>query len=443
MQSGVGQIQEEYLKLADQAQSLFKSIGELLKGADTQTCIEINEAVSEYAKRIPGILSVFGYDQGLSTAETAVRFFERCRDASVFSAERDAYEIFLDQLTDILDRLLREKNGKERKCNCCGEKVYYRPISSYYTVLWEKYGINNRVLETINREEYTCPCCMSCDRDRLIIAFFERLELDRLIHTEKLLQIAPSAAIEHWIYANCPAVTYESTDLYMKNVSFRSDVQDMFMVEDESYDYFVCSHVLEHVQNDRQAMKELYRILKEDGIGLFLVPVYLDDDHIDEAWGLSEEENWRRFGQGDHCRSYVREELAERLQEAGFMVHPVGKDFFGEAVFRECGLTDTSTLYVLTKQRTKLKDFIAEKIKKRDMNLEYPLVSVILPAYNHEEYVAEAIESVLGQTYPNFEFLVADDGSEDRTVDVIMGYEDRIDQIHLFDANTGARVGKS
>ena len=47
--------------------------------------------------------------------------------------------------------------------------------------------------------------------------------------------------------------------------------------------------------------------------------------------------------------------------------------------------------------------------------MDKPLVSVIMSAYNHEDYVEEAIESVLSQTYDNIEFLVADDGSTDRT----------------------------
>ena len=170
--------------------------------------------------------------------------------------------------------------------------------------------------------------------------------------------------IEHWIYANCPALIYDSTDYYMDNVTFQSDIQNMSMISDESYDYFICSHVLEHVQDDRKAMRELYRILKDDGIGVFLVPVCLDIDRIEEEWGLTEAENWRRFGQGDHCRNYAGWEMTERLEEAGFTVYPLGKRFFGADVFKECGLTDTSTLYVLTKQPVDLIDFTRTEKRK-------------------------------------------------------------------------------
>ena len=54
-----------------------------------------------------------------------------------------------------------------------------------------------------------------------------------------------------------------------------------------------------------------------------------------------------------------------------------------------------------------------------------PLVSVVIPAYNHERYVGAAIESVLEQTYSNFELIVVDDGSTDRTADIIKKYSDK------------------
>ena len=65
------------------------------------------------------------------------------------------------------------------------------------------------------------------------------------------------------------------------------------------------------------------------------------------------------------------------------------------------------------------------------------LVTIIMSAYNHGEYVEDAIKSVLNQTYKNYKFIVADDASTDNTVDVLMKYEDVIDEIHLYDTNSG------
>ncbi len=70
------------------------------------------------------------------------------------------------------------------------------------------------------------------------------------------------------------------------------------------------------------------------------------------------------------------------------------------------------------------------------MNLQKkssPLISVIMSAYNSEKYIAEAIESILNQTFRNFEFIIFDDGSTDRTKQIIQKYaklDKRIIAIH-------------
>ena len=60
---------------------------------------------------------------------------------------------------------------------------------------------------------------------------------------------------------------------------------------------------------------------------------------------------------------------------------------------------------------------------KKENNL--PLVSACIPAYNHEKYVAEAIESVINQDYKNIELIIINDGSKDKTNEVIMSFEEK------------------
>lgn len=238
-----------------------------------------------------------------------------------------------------------------KTCSCCGRKVRYFPLPMYYEEMTNYFGGKKDFkAETLNADEYFCPICYSSDRDRLIVSFMKKIGLPQKSKEKQILQIAPAKAIEIWIYRKCKELIYHSTDLYMNNVTFISDIQNMKDIKDESYDYFICSHVLEHVKDDKKAMAELYRILKQDGIGLFLVPIDLNAKKIDEEWGLSEAENWRRFGQGDHCRRYVKKEMLDRLEKTGFIVTQLGKEYFGEEIFKEAGLGETSVLYVLTKQ---------------------------------------------------------------------------------------------
>ena len=68
-----------------------------------------------------------------------------------------------------------------------------------------------------------------------------------------------------------------------------------------------------------------------------------------------------------------------------------------------------------------------------------PLVSVIMPAYNAAEHIAEAIESVLIQNYRNFELIIIDDGSTDNTKDIVAGFKD--DKIKYFYKDNGGPSG--
>jgi glycosyltransferase involved in cell wall biosynthesis len=75
---------------------------------------------------------------------------------------------------------------------------------------------------------------------------------------------------------------------------------------------------------------------------------------------------------------------------------------------------------------------IFAKLSMSQLNQKQPLISVSMPAYNAELYIAESIESVLNQNYQNFELLVCDDGSTDRTLEIIQSYEKKDSRIKVF-----------
>jgi glycosyltransferase involved in cell wall biosynthesis len=67
-----------------------------------------------------------------------------------------------------------------------------------------------------------------------------------------------------------------------------------------------------------------------------------------------------------------------------------------------------------------------------------PLISVIIPCYNHGQFLGEAIESALGQSYPHVEVLVVDDGSTDHSAQVAASYSGRIRSIRTENAGVSA-----
>ena len=66
-----------------------------------------------------------------------------------------------------------------------------------------------------------------------------------------------------------------------------------------------------------------------------------------------------------------------------------------------------------------------------------PKLSVIMPAYNAEKYIGEAIESILNQTFTDFEFIIIDDGSSDHTADIIKGFHDERIRFIQNEKNSG------
>lgn len=72
-----------------------------------------------------------------------------------------------------------------------------------------------------------------------------------------------------------------------------------------------------------------------------------------------------------------------------------------------------------------------------------PLVSVLMPTFNREAFIGEAIESVLAQTYPNFELLVVDDGSTDNTKAVVESYLYDTRVKYFYKVNGGQSSGRN
>lgn len=70
------------------------------------------------------------------------------------------------------------------------------------------------------------------------------------------------------------------------------------------------------------------------------------------------------------------------------------------------------------------------------MNENQPLVSIIMPVYNCERFLSESIESVISQSYKNWELLIVDDGSKDKSVSIIESYARKDSRIRLFKNET-------
>lgn len=176
------------------------------------------------------------------------------------------------------------------------------------------------------RENALCPNCLALERHRLLWLWLIReSDIGRgAMALPHLLHIAPEVALMRKfrkMYASQPE-RYVTADLESPLADIHFDVQHIPLGDGE-FDAVICNHILEHVEDDRLALRELYRILRPGGWGVILSPVELERETTFEDDTITDpKERTRIFGQYDHRRIYGRD-YAKRLAEAGFEVYDI------------------------------------------------------------------------------------------------------------------------
>lgn len=196
------------------------------------------------------------------------------------------------------------------------------PICESTFDVFAPYGRNNLP----NR---CCPKCKSVERHRTLWLLLERKGFLSKERNIKLLDIAPTKGLSEKI-REFKNIEYISIDLQSPLAMYKMDIQDL-QFDDSEFDIIICYHVLEHVEDDFKAMREIYRVLKPGGIVLFQVPIRhgkyetIEGKHIDDP-----DERRQLFGQEDHMRYYGLD-FKDKLERAGFVVEVLGiKNFFSK-----------------------------------------------------------------------------------------------------------------
>jgi SAM-dependent methyltransferase len=183
------------------------------------------------------------------------------------------------------------------QCPCCGGR---------FTV-FDSYGVDENV---------ECPRCLSHPRHRLLWLFFEREGRELIEGRAAFLHIAPEECLEARFRA-VPTLEYLTADLTRPAMA-HFDIAAV-PYADDTFDVILCSHVLEHVADDRRALRELHRVLRPGGSAIVLVPLGSDAETFEDATITSPEKREAAFGQFDHMRRYGQD-FPKRLEEAGFRV---------------------------------------------------------------------------------------------------------------------------
>jgi SAM-dependent methyltransferase len=192
--------------------------------------------------------------------------------------------------------------GRGAECPCCGGR--FRTFRAFH-----------------GRPDVYCPGCDSLERHRLLTLYLRNKSYLAENRPLTLLHFAPEEALERSLRA-FSGIRHVTVDLESPRAELKMDITDLDLASD-SADVIICSHVLEHVDDDRRAMAELYRVLKPGGRALVMCPV---DEHRAETFEdpsvTDPAERERLFWQSDHVRIYGAD-LADRLAEAGFGVQVV------------------------------------------------------------------------------------------------------------------------
>jgi predicted SAM-dependent methyltransferase len=193
-------------------------------------------------------------------------------------------------------------------------KNYTDPIDGRSFRRFLPYGYENV------RENVLSPSTLSLERHRL---FWLYLKNETTFFSEKhnVLHFAPEQAF-YKRFRKLKNLDYTTTDLNSPLADVKADICAL-PFESNIYDFIICNHVLEHIPNDTQAMKEIFRVLKPGGTAILQVPyeanraVTFEDNSITDP-----KERGKIFGQYDHVRVYGMDYF-EKLATIGFTVKAV------------------------------------------------------------------------------------------------------------------------
>jgi SAM-dependent methyltransferase len=163
------------------------------------------------------------------------------------------------------------------------------------------------------RQNATCPQCKARERHRMLALYFAGPGASA-IAGKRVLHFSPEDILGRFLGE---AADYKTADPTMAGVDLRLDITCIDL-PDASVDAILCNHVLEHVEDDKSAFAELYRVLAPGGVAIITIPVI-------EGWETTYEDpaidtpelRELHFGRHDHVRYYGRDVRA-RIRAAGF-----------------------------------------------------------------------------------------------------------------------------
>ena len=198
------------------------------------------------------------------------------------------------------------------------------------------------------RDNALCTNCLSLERHRLIYLYLKR-ESSIFTKNTQLLHIAPEACLID-IFKKSDNIEYTSADLYSPLADIKMDIHNM-PFDNNYFDFILCNHVLEHVENDIKALSEIKRVLKKGGRAIVQVPFYhpIPNKTIEDKSITSKADREKLYGQDDHVRKYGKD-YDKRLKEGGLKTMVIDQSkFLSNSEKIKYGLDLLENLYIIEK----------------------------------------------------------------------------------------------
>ena len=235
---------------------------------------------------------------------------------------------------------------------CQSMGLGFKPLDNFFIEKYQSLGFKYyQDGEMTAVDTYSCEKCGASDRERLYAHWIDgEFSHSKSNRGQSVIHFAPEENLSRYLRSKIFIDKYITCDLYMEHVDIKANIENL-PISNESFDFFICSHVLEHVDNDSVALKELYRITKTGGRGILMVPIVMGIEKTLEDTNpmLSEHDRWRYFGQDDHMRLYAHNDYVKKITDAGFSVLQLGEQSFEDKLFLRLGLKSSSILYIANK----------------------------------------------------------------------------------------------
>jgi len=192
-----------------------------------------------------------------------------------------------------------------------------------------------------------CPRCNAKARHRRLWLYLQE-QTDLLRAEARVLEIAPWWAISRRLL-RARNVSFVGLDIVRRgpHVTIVGDAVEIPLAAD-CVDVALCIHTLEHVEDDRRAMRELHRVLKPGGWCVVSVPLNLDGPTHEDPTIRDPDDRAREFGERSHVRWYGLD-ITDRLTATGFDVQLDRADRIPLETRQRFGLRDDENLFLCRK----------------------------------------------------------------------------------------------